>query len=96
MYLTTTRRIVSTAVAAGVISLATVMPAAAEPEPGFPGSSGDPGQAPASTTEIREVFIDDGALEYLQIGLGALVGMGLAGVAAVGARRVTRHTPHLA
>jgi hypothetical protein len=43
---------------------------------------------------VREVVVDDDAVEYLQIALGALTGMALAGVAVVGLRRWEHHTPH--
>ena len=91
---TTTRRALSTAAAAGVISLAAAVPATAAPDPGFPGSTGDPGQAQTGDSGTRQVLVDDNALEYVQIGLGALAGMTLAGAAAFGVRRVERHAPH--
>lgn len=94
---TTTRRILSAAAATGVLSLATAMPATAKPDPGFPGSSGESTTSDSGTkTVIREVLVDDDALEYLQIGLGALAGMAAAGAAAVTVRRRGHHAPHLA
>ena len=95
---TTTRRILSATAAAGVLSLATVVPAFAEPDWGTPGSSG--GSTTTSDTGpqtvIREVFVDDDTVEYLQIGLGALAGMALTGAAVVGVRRHEHRAPHLA
>lgn len=93
---TTTRRIISTTAVAGVLSIATALPATAEPDWGQPGSdtTAVSSSTSAPQTVIREVFVDDGAVEYLQIGLGALAGMAVAGAAAVGARRLVRQAPH--
>ena len=91
---TTIRRIASTAGTAGLISLGTFVPASAVPDPGFPGSTGDPGHSQTEQSGVRQVFIDDNALEYVQIGLGALAGVTLAGAAAFGLRRMERHAPH--
>jgi hypothetical protein len=87
---TTTRTMLSTTAAAGILSLAAVSPASAEPDWGVPGSSGT---SPGQPTEIR-VFVDDNSLEYLQIGLAALAGMAVAGAAAVGVRRHEHRAPH--
>jgi hypothetical protein len=87
---TTTRRILSTAAAAGVLSIATALPASAEPDWGSPGSTGDPGMP----VQTRDVPIDDNAVEYVQIGLGALAGMVVAGAAAVTVRRFGHDAPH--
>lgn len=93
---TTTRTILSTTAAAGVLSLAAVAPASAEPDWGTPGSRGttieDTGQG--SQTVIREVLVDDNSLEYLQIGLAALAGVAVAGAAAAGVRRHEHHAAH--
>jgi hypothetical protein len=43
---------------------------------------------------IREVAVDDDALEYLQIGLGALAGVVVAGGAVLGMRRLGHRAPH--
>ncbi|QZY30385.1 hypothetical protein [Nocardioides coralli] len=88
---TTARRIFSTTAVTAVLSIATAVPASAEPDWGVPGSTGGGG---ATTTQVREVPIDDNALEYLQIGLGALAGMAVAGAAAVSVRRFGHHAPH--
>lgn len=95
MNTSTTRRILATAAAAGVLSVATALPAGAEPDPGYPGSTG----VSATTqdgpqTVIRQVLVDDNALEYLQLGLGALAGIGVAGAAMAGVRRVGHRAPH--
>lgn len=88
------RTILSTTAAAGILSLATVAPASAEPDWGVLGSSGT-----TSTTDqepevlIRKVLVDDDSLEYLQIGLAALAGMAVTGAAAVGVRRLGHHAP---
>lgn len=93
---TTTRTILSTTAAAGVLSLATVAPAFAEPDWGTPGSSGatientDQG----AQTVIREVLVDDNSLEFLQIGLAALAGVAVAGAAAAGVRRREHQAAH--
>jgi hypothetical protein len=116
----TTRRIITTAAAAGVLSLGTALPVSAAPDPGATGSGGNAGATTTgnhhtrtvrndpsaivdhptrtvrndpSTIVVREV-VDDDAVAYVQIGLGALAGMALAGAAAVGLRRRERHTPH--
>ena len=73
---TTIRRILATAAAAGVLSLSTVAPAAAEYERG---------SGPQSPT--REGFVDDADLVGLRTGLGALLGLALTGAAVVGIRR---------
>ena len=116
----TTRRIITTAAAAGGLSLGTALPVSAAPDPGATGSAGHGGATmvgdhprrtvrndPSATVEhptrtvrndpstvvVREV-VDDEAVAYVQIGLGALAGMALAGAAAVGLRRRERHAPH--
>lgn len=92
---TTTRRILSAAAATGVLSIATALPAEAEPDAGWDGNIGGTSASDGGTqTVIREVVVDDDALEYLQIGLGALAGMAVAGAAAVTVRRFGHHAPH--
>ena len=80
-----TRRIVSAVAATGVLALATAVPAAAKPE------WTEPAGAVNGTTQprvvIHEVSVDDDAWEYLQIGVGALAGVTVAGAAAVALRR---------
>lgn len=94
---TTTRRMISTAAAAGVLSLATAVPVAAEPvwiEPAAPTNGATSSQP---ETVIHEVRVDDDAWEYVQLGLGALVGVtlvGAAGAAGVALRRRAHHAPH--
>lgn len=109
---TTTRRILATTAAAGVLSIATALPATAIPEPGSPGSAdnsqrhdqglylrrtahgaAEPTTSANTTTNTREVVVDHD-VEYLQIGLGALAGMAVAGAAAVGVRRLGHRAPH--
>lgn len=86
----TTRRILSTAAATGIVALATALPASAKPvwvEPAAP----TPGWQPP---EIIEVLVDDNAWEYGQIGLGALAGATAAGAAALALRRREHGLPY--
>lgn len=87
---TRTRRSLAALAAGGVLTLATALPATAVvlPDPIGNGSS-------SSVVEVPVAF-DDNALEFVQIGLGALGGIALAtaGAAAVRARR--HHHPQLA
>lgn len=87
----TLRRGASALGVAGLLALALAAPASARPDKGN-GSLHEEGPfvPPTSTTKI--VFKDDGALEYLQVGAGALAGMALAGSAAVAVGR--RHRTH--
>jgi hypothetical protein len=106
MNTTTTRRFLTTAAAAGVLSLGAAFPASAWPDPGAPGSTGKGGATTVrdvptkivrndpSATVVREVLVDDDAVEYAQIALGALTGLAVASAAAVGFRRREQHAPH--
>lgn len=89
---TNTRRTLCTGAAAGLISMAVAMPAAAKPEWTEPAAPADGSDTSESTTLIREVLVDDGAWEYLQIGLGAAAGAAVAGAASVALRR-REHSP---
>jgi hypothetical protein len=91
---TPTRRILSTAAATGVLSLAATVPAVAKPEWTEPAAPANGSTTSEPTTGIREVFVDDDSWEYVQIGLGALAGASLVGVAAVALRRHDQHAPH--
>ena len=93
---TTTRTILSTTAAAGVLSLVAIAPVAAEPDWGTPGSSGTTieNSDQGSQTVIREVLVDDNSLELFQIGLAALAGVAVAGAAAAGVRRREHHATH--
>lgn len=73
---TATRRILTAAAAAGVLSLAAAGPAAADYERG---------SGPYSVT--REGFVDDADLVYLRTGMGALLGVGITGAVVVGLHR---------
>lgn len=83
---TTTRRILAAGAATGAFTLATAVPAAAKPE-----WTEHAAVVGATTSEprvvTREVFVDDDAWEYLQIGIGALAGVTFAGAAAAAIRR---------
>ncbi|HEX6148538.1 hypothetical protein [Nocardioides sp.] len=72
----TIRRILTTAAAAGILSLACAGPAAAEHEPGT-----------GPRTVTREGLVDDDDLVYFRAGLGALFGIALTGAAAGGIHR---------
>lgn len=104
---TTTRRMLSTAAATGVLSLAATVPAVAKPEwtePAAPTNGSDaplcsPPPACHTTNEpqtvIREtVQVDDDAWEYSQIGLGAVAGATLAGAAVAAGVALWRRGPH--
>lgn len=87
----TLRRGASALGVAGLLALALAAPASARQDRGTGSLHEDsPFTTPHSTTKI--VFKDDGALEYLQVGAGALAGMTLAGGAAVAVGR--RHRTH--
>lgn len=73
---TTTRRILSTLAAVGLLCLGTAGPAAAEHEPG---------SGPPSST--REGYVSDDELEPLRTGMGAVLVTALAGTAALAIRR---------
>lgn len=90
---TTTQRILSSAAATAVLALATAVPAAAKPEWTEPAAGSD-GGASEPTIVTRDVFVDDDAWEYAQIGLGALAGATAVGAAAVALRRREHHAPH--
>jgi len=92
-----TRRALTGLAFGGLLTLATAVPAAAIPDPGPPA----PGAGNGSGSIVREVevSVDDNAVEFLQLGLGALGGMALVGVgaAALSSRRHnagTRQAPH--
>ena len=92
----TARRILSTAAATGLVSLATALPAPAQMEwiepAGVPyGSTSAPG---GGQTVIQRVPVDDDAWEYAQLGLGALAGAAAVGAALVALRRREHHAPH--
>ena len=106
---TTIRRILTTAAATGVLSLATAVPGVAKPEWTEPAASSDGSSSPLCSpppacyptgetrTVTREVQVDDDAWEYVQLGLGALAGAAVAGTAAaagVALRRRGQHAPH--
>ena len=104
----TTRRILSAAAATGVLSLASAVPSVAKPdwtEPAAPSDGSTPLCSPPPAchttdeprTVTREVHVDDDAWEYVQMGLGALVGAtlaGAAGAAGVAMRHRGQHAPH--
>ena len=85
--------------AAALVGLAMAGPASARPDDGEKAPQprtnlvvSDP-VTPQAKPETRVIRIDDNALEQLQIGLGALGGMALAGAAA-GAVSARRHHHH--
>ena len=82
---TATRRLLSAGAATGVLALATAAPAAAKPEWTEPAGAVNGTSQPRVV--IHEVSVDDDAWEYVQIGLGALAGVTVAGTAAVALRR---------
>jgi len=89
---TITRRILSAGAATGILTLAATVPAAAKPEWTEPaavldGTTGEP------RVVVREVFVDDDAWPYLEVGLGALAGVTVAGAGAVALRRREHPTP---
>ena len=83
--------------AAALVGLVLAGPASARPDDGEKAPQRTSVQSPSDTSAkspgIRFVQIDDNALEQLQIGLGALGGMALAGAAA-GAVTVRRRHHH--
>lgn len=79
---TTSRRILSTSLATGVLCLVSAAPAAAEYEPG---------SGPQSVT--REGYVSDESIESLRTGMGVLMGMVVAGTVVVAVRRRTDHIP---
>ncbi len=102
---TTGTRVAGLLATATLASLLTVTPAFARPDPGEPlptsGTStsrpdgsilqySPPSTAPRSLPSPTTVVIDDDAVEYLQIALGALAGMAAVG-AVVAAGSVRRH-----
>jgi hypothetical protein len=94
---TTVKRTLAATAAGGVLTLATAMPAEAKDDWTEPASApaGSSVSVPGpSTTEIREVFVDDDAWEMVQLGLGVLAGATVVGAAAVAIRRREHHAPH--
>lgn len=91
---TTARRILSSGAAAGLLSVAIAVPAAAKPEWTEPAAASGGSTTSESTAVIRKVFVDDDAWEYLQIGLGAVAGATVVGAAAVALRRREPRAPH--
>lgn len=85
-----THRSLAALAAGGILTLATALPSAAVVLP-------DPIGADSSPT-VREVpvFFDDNAVEFIQIGLGALGGIALAGAGAAVVRTRRHHHPQLA
>jgi hypothetical protein len=85
---TRTRRPLAALAAGGVLTLATALPATAVVLP-------DPIGNGSSVVEPPGPF-DDNALEFVQIGLGALGGIGLAGAGVAVMRARRHHHPQLA
>lgn len=87
---TRTRRSLAALAAGGVLALGTALPATAVllPDPIGSGSS-------SRVVEVPVPF-DDNALEFIQIGLGALGGVALAGAGAAVMRTRRHHHPKLA
>jgi hypothetical protein len=88
----TLRRGASALGVAGLLALALAAPASARQDKGNGSLHDDITTGPPSSVPTKIVFKDDGALEYLQVGAGALAGMTLAGGAAVAVGR--RHRTH--
>jgi hypothetical protein len=76
----------------GLLTLATALPATAGQAPGvvLPDPVGTP------VPQTRVLFVDDNALEFIQIGLGAVGGIALAGAGAATMRSRRHHHPQLA
>ncbi len=83
-----TRRSLAALAIGGIITLATALPSRAVVLPDPIGRD--------SSSHVREVprYFDDNALEVVQIGLGALGGLALAGAGAA-VMRTRRHHPQL-
>jgi hypothetical protein len=88
----TLRRGASALGVAGLLALALAAPASARQDKGTGSLHDDVTIAPTNPVPTRIVLTDDDALEYLQVGVGALAGMALAGGAAVAVGR--RHRTH--
>jgi hypothetical protein len=89
----TIRRILTGGAAAATLYIAASSPAAAWPDPGVVGGGDGRSTSSGGGTTTVEVVVDDDALEYVQIGLGALAGMAVAGGAALGLRRLGHRAP---
>lgn len=80
---TTLRRSLCAVGAAAALGLSVAGPASARVDPGEPVGSNRPAPPPRPPT-----FIDDNAIEWVQVGGGVLAGLALAGAgAALGSRR---------
>lgn len=83
------RRSLAALAAGGILTLATALPATAVVEPGIGGGS-------STQPRVPTTVVDDDALEYIQISLGVVGGIALAGAGAAAMRARRQRHPQLA
>ncbi|WP_404383980.1 hypothetical protein LL946_01290 [Knoellia locipacati] len=102
---TTSRRAAAAAATTAVAGILTIVPAHARQDPGPSVGAKDarpdgsslqysaPAPASPSLPAPAMLVIDDGAVEYLQIGLGAVAGMAVVGAVVASTRRHAHAQP---